>query len=275
MLAKLDYWRRALGTGLCFAVYGSLSLAASVTLLPLLVHWPGSAATRQRRVRRVISRSYRLLLGGIAGLGLGRVEVQGREWLAQAEGTLLIATHPMYLDAVALGMLLPQADCVVKSVMLRNPLYRRFVTAAGYISNADSARLIEDCVAALRRGHTLLLFPEGTRREPGQAWHFQRGAAQVAVRSGCPILPVLMHCDPPALLKSTRWHQVPERPWRLLVKFYPPQPLAAFGVSGDLPHGVAARHLTRNLEDFFQQHMAAYEQPDRRTQAAHHHLARS
>ena len=275
MLAKLDYWRRALGTGLCFAVYGSLSLVASITLLPLLLRWPGTAAARQRRVRRVVSGSFRLLLGGIAGLGLGHVEVQGREWLTQAEGKLLIATHPMYLDVVALLMLLPQADCVVKSAMLRNPMYRRFVTAAGYISNADSARLIDECVDSLRGGHSLVLFPEGTRREPGQPWRFRRGAAQVAVRSQCQILPVLMYCDPPALLKSTRWHQVPERPWRLLVKFYPPQPLAAFRVTGDLPHGVAARRLNRNLEDFFQQQLAAYERPDRRTQAAHHHLARS
>jgi 1-acyl-sn-glycerol-3-phosphate acyltransferase len=275
MLAKLTYGRRALGTGLCFAVYGSLSLLASFTLLPILQHWPGSALARERRVRKVVSASFRMLLGGIAGLGLGRVEVQGREWLDQAEGKLLIATHPMYLDVVALLMLLPQADCVVKSAMLRNPMYRRFVTAAGYISNADPARLVGDCVNALRRGRTLLLFPEGTRTEPGQVWRFRRGAAQVAVRSGCQILPVLMYCDPPALLKSTRWHQVPPRPWRLLVKFYPPQPLTAFGADPRLPYGVAARHLNRNLEHFFRQQLAAYEQPDRRTEAAHHHLARS
>lgn len=275
MLAKLDYWRRALGTGLCFAVYGSLSLLASFTLLPLVQHWPGTPAARQRRVRRVIGVSFRMLLGSIAALGLGRVEVQGREWLERAGGRLLIATHPMYLDVVALLMLLPQADCVVKSAMLRNPLYRRFVTAAGYISNADPARLVEDCVSALHSGRTLVLFPEGTRTEPGQAWHFQRGAAQVAVRSGCQVLPVLMVCDPPALLKSTRWHQVPQRAWRLLVKFHPPQALEALGVQADLPHGVAARRLNRNLENFFKQELASHEQADRRTEAAHHHLARS
>lgn len=275
MLARLDYWRRALGTGLCFAVYGSLSLLASVTLLPLVQHWPGTAVTRQRRVRRLISGSFRLLLGGIAGMELGHVEVQGREWLEQAEGKLLIATHPMYLDVVALLMLLPQADCVVKSAMLRNRMYRRFVTAAGYLSNADPARLVEDCVSAVQHGRTLVLFPEGTRTEPGQPWHFRRGAAQVAVRSGCPILPVLMYCDPPALLKSTRWHQVPQRAWRLLVKFYPPQTLDSLGVPAGLPHGVAARRLNRTLENFFKQQLAAYEQPDRRTEAAHHHLARS
>lgn len=275
MLARLEYWRRALGTGLCFAVYGCVSLIASYTLLPLLQTWPGSTEMRQRRVRSVASLSFRWLLGSITALGLGRVEVQGRERLAEAQGRLIIATHPMYLDVVALLALLPQADCVVKSSMLQNPLYRRFARAAGYISNSDPAYLMEHCVQALRQGRTLVLFPEGTRTEPGQPWRFRRGAAQVAVRSGCEILPVLMHCDPPALLKSTRWHQVPQRPWRLLVKFYPPQALADFGVQADWPPGVAARHLNRALETFFKQQLASHEQPDRRPEAAHHHLARS
>lgn len=275
MLARLDRWRRALGTGLCIALYGGLSLVASFTLLPLVQLWPGSLAQRQRRVRRVVSGSFRMLLAFVAGLGVGRVEVQGREWLQHTEGKLLIATHPMYLDMVALLALLPQADCVVKGAMLRNPMYRRFVAAAGYISNADPARFVEECVQVLQQGRTLVMFPEGTRTEPGQDWHFRRGAAQVAVRSGCQILPVLICCDPPALFKSMPWHRAPHRRWRLLVKFYPPQALNALGAEPDLPHTVAARRLNRNLENFFKQQLAAHEQPDRRIEAAHHHLARS
>jgi 1-acyl-sn-glycerol-3-phosphate acyltransferase len=108
---------------------------------------------------------------------------------------------------------------------------------------------------------------------PGEPMRFRRGAAQVAVRSGCEILPVLIHCSPPALLKDSHWYQVPDRSWRLLVRFYPPQSLAAFGIRADLPPGVAARHLTRALEDFFKQQIVDHECNDRRTEALHHRLA--
>ncbi len=275
MFTRLGLCWRALGTGFCFAVYGALSLLCGLTVLPVLMLWPGSPATRERRIRTVVSWSFRTLLGGIATLGLGRVEVEGREWLEQSEGTLVIATHPMYLDVVALLMLMPFADCVVKSAMLANPYYRRFVKAAGYISNADSATLLDSCVATLKRGRTLVLFPEGTRTTTGEAPRFRRGAAQVAVRGGCKIMPVLIHCSPPALTKSRAWWQVPEQPWRLLVKFYPPQDLEAFGYDAGMPHGVSARRLTRTLEDFFKQQLASHEHTDRRTETAHHHLARS
>jgi 1-acyl-sn-glycerol-3-phosphate acyltransferase len=158
----------------------------------------------------------------------------------------------MYLDVVALLALLPTADCVVKSAMLRNPFTRYFVRAAGYISNADSAHLIDACINSVQSGQTLILFPEGTRSIPGAALHFKRGAAQVAVRSNCEILPVMIHCTPPALLKTTHWYQVPDQPWRLLVKVCPPQTLATLGHLDELPHGIAARQLTRTLEKFFQ-----------------------
>ena len=275
MWLKLDRLWRMLATGLCFLLYGSFSLLFSVTLLPMMLLWPGDAAARQHRIRLFVSTTFRMLLAFIRILGIGSVDVQGQEWLAQSQGKLVIATHPSYLDVVALLMLMPYADCVVKSAMLKNPFYRRFAKAAGYVSNDDSARLVETCVDSLHRGRTLVLFPEGTRSGPGEALHFRRGAAQVAVRSGCQILPVTIQCTPPAFLKSSRWWQVPERAWCLSLRIHPPQDLAAFGYRADLPHGVAARRLTCSLEDFFKQQLANHERTDRRTEAAHHRLARS
>ena len=275
MLAKLYKWWRSLGTGFCILGYGTLSLLASLTILPVMVVWPGDAAARERRIRILVSWSFRTLLAAVAGLGVGRVQVEGGEWLAHADGKLIAATHPMYLDVVAMLGLLPFSDCVVKSAMLQNPFYRRFANAAGYISNGNPETMVDLCVNSLKRGRSLLLFPEGTRQEPGKPWYFKRGAAQVAVRANCEILPVMIYCSPPALFKSTSWYQVPERPWRLHIKVFPPQPLTAFGYSADMPPGVAARHVTQNLEDFFKQQLAHHEHTDRRTEAAHHHLARS
>lgn len=275
MLANLGRLWRMVGTGFCFLVYGLLSLLCSLSILPLLMWWPGDAVAREERIRDFVSWSFRTLLGGIAFLGLGYVTVEGREYLAEARGKLVIATHPMYLDVVALLMLMPFADCVVKNAMLKNPYYRRFVRAAGYISNGDSAQALDSCVEALKRGRTLVLFPEGTRTTTGAPPKFRRGAAQVALRSGCQVLPVMIACTPPALTKSRAWWQVPERPWQLLIRFYPPQDMHAFGYRDDMPYGAAARRVTHAMEDFFKQQLANHERTDRRTETAHHRLARS
>ena len=273
MLAKLYMWWRALGTGLCFAGFGICSLIATPTVLPVMLLWPATPARRQRRVRIFISYSFRTLLAAIAILQLGRVEVEGREWLARAQGKLVVATHPMYLDVVALISLLPTVDCVVKSATLRNPFTRFFAKAAGYISNENSVNLIDACIETMRNGRTLIVFPQGTRSIPGEPLHFKRGAAQVAIRSNSEILPVMIHCMPPALLKNTQWYQVPDRPWRLLIKVYPPQTLATLGYRSNFPNGVAARRLTHSLEDFFKQQLASHENINTRTETPHHRFA--
>lgn len=275
MPASLGRLWRAFATGLFFLVYALLAFLCSLSVLPVLLLWPGDPAARERRIRLFMSWTFRALVMGVELLGIGCVEVEGREWLKQAPGRLVVATHPMYLDMVALLMLMPYADCVVKSAMLRNPFYRRFVKAAGYISNGDSEALVESCVDSLKQGRSLVLFPEGTRSVPGEPLRFRRGAAQVAVRAGCELLPVVIQCTPLALTKSHAWWQVPERTWRLRIRFCPPQTLASLGYRQDMPHGVAARRLNRALEDFFKQQLAHHEQPDRRTEAAHHRLARS
>jgi 1-acyl-sn-glycerol-3-phosphate acyltransferase len=273
MLARIYRYWRALGTGLCFALFGISSVVANFTVLPVMLLWPAAPATRQRRIRIFISYSFRCLLATIAMLRLGRVEVEGKEWLIQAQGKLVVATHPMYLDVVALISLLPTVDCVVKSATMRNPFTRYFAKAAGYISNGDSVSLIDTCVKSMQNGHTLIVFPAGTRSIPGEPLHFKRGAAQIAVRSHCEIFPVVIHCSPPALIKNTQWYQVPDQPWRLLIKAYPPQILTALEYSSDLPYGIAARHLTRVLEDFFKQQLTSYEHTNPRTETAHHRYA--
>lgn len=249
-------WRQ-FGTGLCFVLYGLAGWLGGITVLPLLLLWPGSAAAREYRIRKLASLSFRWLLALIALLRVGTVRVEGRQWLAQARGKLLVANHPMYLDVVALVGLLPQADCVIKGAMHRNRLYRRFVRTLGYISNDGGARLVDDGVASLRRGRTLILFPEGTRSTPGRPLDFCRGAAQVAVRSGCDILPVVITCEPLALGKNQAWHQVPDRPWRLTLRICPPRKLADFDWHEGMPHGVAARHVTRAMQTFFAGQLAA------------------
>jgi 1-acyl-sn-glycerol-3-phosphate acyltransferase len=259
MLKKLTYWYRALGTGFCFASFGLGCVVVGVTVLPIILLWPGNTAKRRGRVRRLVSLAFRVLLGSIRGLGLGRVEVEGREWLKYAPGRLVVATHPNYLDAVVLLALLPLADCVIKSGLWRNPFTRAFVIAAGYISNGDPVTVIETCIQAVRNGEILVLFPEGTRTTPGEPLRFKRGAAQIAVRGNLEILPVVMHCSPPALLKTTKWYQVPERAWVLHVKILPPCLLSDFVPQASPLTGVAVRHTTRALQSFFQEQIKYYE----------------
>ena len=126
----------------------------------------------------------------------------------------------------------------------------RTVRAAGYIRNSEPEQVLEDCDRALTGGAAVIVFPEGTRTRPNEPLKFLRGAAHIAVKSGRPIVPVLLQCDPPTLTKGSSWHHIPPRPFcfRVIVRDeLAPQRLA------DLrePPVIAARRLTRALESYF------------------------
>src|SRR3954464_15954736 len=107
---------------------------------------------------------------------------------------------------------MPRANCVVKSDEWDNPVFGGMVRADGLVRSSRPAQLAEDCTHVLAGPDPLILFPEGTRSDPGAPVRFRRGAGYVATKCGKPIVPVVLQCEPPTLNKHSRWYQVPPRP---------------------------------------------------------------
>jgi 1-acyl-sn-glycerol-3-phosphate acyltransferase len=128
------------------------------------------------------------------------------------------------------------------------------VQAAGYVSNEDGAGLVDDCIAAVRAGGNLVIFPEGTRTTPGQPLRLQRGAANIAVRGRLNITPVRLTCSPLTLGKGEKWYCVPSRRFHVTVDVQEDLPIARFLDGVDPATGgeaVAARRLTDFLAHYF------------------------
>lgn len=238
-----------LASGIGFSSVGIGGVLFSLLGTPVLRLLPGGKPALQRRTRAVFFFYFRALARFLSWSGIYdlRTDLPPR---AELDGTLLLATHPGYLDVVmALGTL-DQLTCVVKLGVWNNPLFGWAVRAAGYIPARDPESVLEAGAAALARGETIILFPEGTRTDPGKPYRFQRGAAHLALRSGAPILPILVTCDPPLLAKGHRWYHMPHQPCD-----YRMRALALLGPCGPegLPAPQAARELTERLEARFNQ----------------------
>ncbi len=244
-LRLLDRGWRIVASGFSFAVFGLSALLLSITVFPLLALVSRDAGVRSARVQRTLHYGCRLFVWMMQTLGVVSSEVHGRERL-RGGGRMVVANHPSLIDVVFLLSWMPQADCIMKQSLSDNPFLRWTVGWAGYIGNASPEGLIEDCVATLRAGRSLIVFPEGTRTVPGQAPMFKRGAARIALRSEAEVLPVQIRCEPTMLTKHSKWWQVPERPGHFTFvvgeTFH-----ARLAGAGETP-AQAARRLTRHFE---------------------------
>ena len=52
--------------------------------------------------------------------------------------------------------------------------------------------MMAQCRQTLRRGTSIMMFPEGTRSRDGQLQRFKPGAFELALQTGSPILPILV-----------------------------------------------------------------------------------
>ena len=246
--SRADRGWRALRTGLAFVSFGVGALVVAA-LVRLFAHGP--AARRQVRTQRIVHRAFQFFAWWMARLGLLRASWVDPERLRRSGPCLFIANHPTLIDVVLLLARVPQADCIVKTAARRNPLMQSIVRAAGYLANNEGDALVDACAGRLAEGRSVVLFPEGTRSPGGGLGRFQRGAAHIALKSGCPIVPIVITCRPPTLLKGQRWHDVPDRRAEYVLRVVGPIDPARY-LNAETPLPVAARRLTVDLQTLYE-----------------------
>jgi len=240
---KLNHVWRIFATGFVFVLFGVGALFISLTVFPLLRLSTRDSDTARRRIQHGMHFTFRAFMETLRVLGILTYRVDGAARLREP-GRLIVANHPTLLDVVLLVSQMPEVDCIVKRGLWRNPFLRWPVSWAGYLPNIEGEALIEECSATLRRGHSLLVFPEGSRTVPGKAMHMQRGAAHIALAADTEVLPVTIACDPPTLFKGNPWYRVPARRFHLHVVVGAPVAARQFLRDGDGP-SLAARRLTQ------------------------------
>jgi len=241
----IDYLRRLFGTAIGFTVFGIGGLLQTIVLFPLIALFSRDEETRTRRVRALISRSFRAFVWLIETLGVMELEMdpQARQKLSGG-GTVVVANHPTLIDVVVLLAQIEHGNCIVKRAAWNNLFLAGVVRAANYISNDDAEELLASCTQALDRGETLVIFPEATRTVPGQTMKVYRGAARVALAARAPVQFVHLDCTPPTLSKSEHWYEIPSRRFCFRLAVGDTLDATEFLLAGE-HQSLAARRLTQ------------------------------
>jgi long-chain acyl-CoA synthetase len=123
--------------------------------------------------------------------------IYGRELLVSAGPVIFCANHESYLDILWLLYALPltirdTTFAIGKSAYLRSPLLRPFVTKAFIPAGqgADIVNTLTVSLSILKKGHNLIIFPEGTRTRTGRMNPFKSGVGMLVRETNAAIIPV-------------------------------------------------------------------------------------
>jgi 1-acyl-sn-glycerol-3-phosphate acyltransferase len=219
---------RALLFNLYFYLWTALLCVVGLPTLPFL-----SARGVQAYARfwmRGIHAGLRLLVGLT-------YEVRGAERLP-ATPAIIASKHQSAWETLTLHMLVPDLAVGLKYELTRIPLLGWYFIKGGAIriDRGGAARALRSLVEGARRaaaqGFSILIFPEGTRRAPGEPPDYKPGVAALYEGLGLPVVPV-------ALNSGLFWgrRSFLKRPGRVVVEFQEP-----------IPPGLGRRQLMAELE---------------------------
>lgn len=124
------------------------------------------------------------------------IEVTGRENYSTEKNYLVVSNHAGMADIpLLLGAMNLDLRFMAKEELGKIPLLGRALRQAGYVmikrgQNRAALQSLSAATEVLKSGHSLHIFPEGTRSATGELLPFKRGAFRVARKGGAPVLPV-------------------------------------------------------------------------------------
>lgn len=164
--------------------------------------------------------------------------------LAKIRGSVIASTHPSLIDVVIVLALVPKTLFIARHSLKKNLFMSAMIHNA---SLPDDERLVDAAKIYLARGWNVLIFPEGTRSPAsGGLCPLKRGAAQLALRSGVPLVPLAILQSPFRILGKHQyaWQMGHERVVYSLVSR---DVIPAVRAENESVHG-ASRRITGELE---------------------------
>lgn len=195
---------------------GAMSLTwnlVSVLLYPFLTRAQGVVVGRA-----AISSVYRGFWTTAKWLGLMRIDDAALDVLDRDGGLIIAANHPSMLDALLVIARVPRGICIMRSSLMHNPFLGAGARLARYIRNDPPRGMIRSCVANLKAGGQLVLFPEGTRTVHAPINPFRPGITLIAQMAQVPIQTVVIEADTPYLGKGWPIWRAPEFPVRIRMR---------------------------------------------------------
>ncbi|RPH37560.1 1-acyl-sn-glycerol-3-phosphate acyltransferase [bacterium] len=128
-----------------------------------------------------------------------RVRVKGLENLDRRRSYVYVSNHASMFDIPAILASIPdQIRIVYKKELEVIPFFGWGLKWGHYIGidrgrGSDAMKSIEEAIGKIRSGQSLLLYAEGTRTLDGKLQPFKRGAFNIAVRAGAPVIPLTVN----------------------------------------------------------------------------------
>jgi 1-acyl-sn-glycerol-3-phosphate acyltransferase len=125
-----------------------------------------------------------------------KLRIKGLENIKKNENYVFVSNHASLVDIPITQACLPgDFRFVAKKELTKIPIWGFALKHGGYIiidrgNSIEAMRSLERAAEKIKKGISVILFPEGTRSPDGNIQSFKRGSFLLAAKTGIPIVPI-------------------------------------------------------------------------------------
>jgi 1-acyl-sn-glycerol-3-phosphate acyltransferase len=126
-----------------------------------------------------------------------KLKIEGRQNAVPGTTYVIISNHQSILDILLVNCLRYRFKWISKIENKKVPILGWYLKMADYITvdrgdKESKEQMLAEAFNCLKGEISIMIFPEGTRSPDREIGNFKRGAFQLAITAGVPILPVLI-----------------------------------------------------------------------------------
>lgn len=178
-------------------IFAVLLVLSIIAVAPLLLKVKYLKCTgREKRKDEYVERVCRIWSRTILKLTGSKVKVTGADNIPKETPVVFISNHQSYFDIlVFLGYIPGYKSFIAKIETKKVPIFSGWMKELNCVfmdrSNLrQSLESINNGINNLKKGYSVVIFPEGTRSHKAAMSEFKAGSFKLATKSGVPVVPV-------------------------------------------------------------------------------------
>ncbi|HLV43256.1 MAG TPA: 1-acyl-sn-glycerol-3-phosphate acyltransferase [Brumimicrobium sp.] len=174
-----------------FFYYGAGGVLYSIFGILFMILFPMKRETKQHYYRKVIAMFIKSVMYSNYGL---KNKVNNPHNEKFDKPAIIIPNHSSFLDTLSIGFLPTPFIFLVNDWVYKSPIFGKAVQLAGYYPvslglEEGEKKLVE----MVKKGNSLIIFPEGTRSTTDDIGRFHKGAFLLAQTYNIDIVPLYIH----------------------------------------------------------------------------------
>lgn len=176
-------------------LWGLVGAVTVVIASLIILSFPLALFDRSRRIAHTLGTVWGRTL--IKLNPMWRIRIEGTEHLRKHKSYVLVANHASLADIICLFTIGHQFKWLAKKSLFRVPFLGWAMSVMRYIPlergrHGSIRESYQEALDWLRKGVSVLIFPEGTRSRTDEMGIFKSGAFRLAIESGEPLLPIVL-----------------------------------------------------------------------------------